>query len=96
MFRRTYPAEGQEEEVRQGYEPAQVQPPNPHAPEDEHNIDDPFAVGDGETPTDKEPEEAQPHWQRREYGGDDEADDKSAEPQYGSFNEERNAWNNGQ
>jgi hypothetical protein len=90
-----YPGEEQEEDVRQGYEPSQVQPPQPHAPADEHNLDDPFTVGDGKDQSGtNQDEEAQPHWQHREYDTNG-TESRESGPQIGSFNEERNAWNDG-
>lgn len=92
----TYPNSSQAEEVRQGYEPSQVSPPHPRAPEDFHNLDEPFAVGDGdEAAAGKQPEDSQPHWQRRDVTDGESAEAGPSEPQYGSFNEERNAWNEG-
>ncbi|KAF2101705.1 DUF300-domain-containing protein [Rhizodiscina lignyota] len=98
---RTYPTTEQAEDVRQGYEPTQAEPPQLHASDDEHNLDEPFVVGDDDTPRkdysgiQSTSEEAQQYWQRREYTADQgsqQADDQQASPRYGSFNDERNAW----
>ncbi|KAF2193290.1 DUF300-domain-containing protein [Zopfia rhizophila CBS 207.26] len=87
-FVRAYPENGQEEEVREGFDPDQ---PQPHNPEQAHNLDSPFAVGDNEEDNqDRDPlvsEEAQ-HWERRDYTDDH---DRTG-LQYGSFREERNVW----
>jgi len=98
-FIHAYPEEGQAEEVREGFDPDR---PQPHNPEAAHNLDSPFAVGDGdeddeddEGSKDKQPivsAEAE-RWEHRDYDdeqGKDSTRDRS--PQYGSFHEERNAW----
>jgi hypothetical protein len=94
MHRHTYPQDGQEEEVRQGFDPDQ---PEAHNPEQAHNLDAPFAVGDNEDEgnEDRKPpvsDEAM-QWESRDYsqGKDDE---ERTSPQYGSFREERNVWGN--
>jgi len=94
--RHAYPQDGQEESVREGFDP---HAPKQHNPEQAHNLDSPFAVGDNEEENnnDREPlvsEEALT-WNTRDYGkNDEEADDgdKGNSPSYGSFREERNAW----
>ncbi|KAF2122325.1 organic solute transporter Ostalpha-domain-containing protein [Lophiotrema nucula] len=95
-FVHTYPEEGKEEEVREGFDP---DVPQQHNPEAAHNLDDPFEIGDADETKpikkDVQPpvnEEAQ-KWETRDY--DDELDrdeDDHQSPQYGSFREERNAW----
>ncbi|KAF2196776.1 DUF300-domain-containing protein [Delitschia confertaspora ATCC 74209] len=92
-FVHAYPEGDQEEEVREGFDPDN---PEPHNPEQTHNLDYPFEVGeDGEDEDgdkDKAPpvsEEAQ-QWEHRDYDGDDDGRKKS--PQYGSFREERDVW----
>lgn len=96
-FVHTYPAEGAEEDVREGFAP---DVPEAHNPESVHNLDYPFTVEE-ESPEElkkkgiKPPinEEAQ-RWERRNL--DDEPDhdkDDRPSPQYGSFREERNIWN---
>lgn len=93
MHSHTYPPEGQAEEVREGFDPDQ---PQPHNPEQIHNLDYPFTVEEGEVDQndDRAPpvsEEAQ-HWESRDYGeGHDQ--NRRTSPQYGSFREEHNAWN---
>ncbi|KAF2279288.1 DUF300-domain-containing protein [Westerdykella ornata] len=93
-FVHTYPQEGQEEEVREGFDPDE---PQPHNPERAHNLDSPFAIGENE---EADNEERQPpvsdeaaKWQTRDYSHED--DGKPISPQYGSFHEERDAWGGG-
>lgn len=100
-FVHTFPQDGQSEEVREGFEP---DVPEAHNPERVHNLDYPFRVGDDEDEdkTDFKPpvnEEAQ-RWETRDYsenGGDQDTAQTSHEdrpsPNYGSFREERNVWN---
>ncbi|KAF2257828.1 DUF300-domain-containing protein [Lojkania enalia] len=89
----TYPGDGEEEEVREGFDP---DAPQQHNPEHAHDLDSPFAVGDDrdeQVKKDREPlvsEEAQ-HWERRDYSEDDGVPHRMS-PQYGSFREERNVW----
>ncbi|KAF2736771.1 DUF300-domain-containing protein [Polyplosphaeria fusca] len=87
-FVHTYPQEGEEETVREGFSP---DTPQPHNPEQIHNVDYPFE--DDRNKVSKGPinEEAQ-QWETRDYGGDDDREDRHTSPQYGSFREERNAW----
>ena len=77
--------------MREGFDP---DAPQPHNPEQAHNLDSPFAIGDnGE---DDNEERAQPvseeaqQWETRDYSG--EQDTEQPSPQYGSFREERNVW----
>ena len=92
----TYPQEGQEESVREGFDP---DAPKQHNPEQAHNLDAPFAVGDNEEENNPDrdalvSEEAQ-QWEDRDYGKDQGRDGShQASPQYGSFREERNVWGN--
>ena len=94
--RRAFPDDGQEEEVREGFDPDN---PEPHNPEQAHNLDSPFAVGDGEDEASSErappvSEEAQ-RWEHREYdggSGEEEEEEERRRLHYGSFHEERNAW----
>ncbi|KAF2817038.1 DUF300-domain-containing protein [Mytilinidion resinicola] len=102
-FIHAYPEEGQAEEVREGFDPDN---PEPHNPEQAHNLDSPFAVGDGDEDEDSGKDKAPlesgeaARWEHRDYGDDDEdagGDDgkgsqRDRSPQYGSFHEERNAW----
>jgi hypothetical protein len=89
----TYPEEGQEESVREGFDPSH---PEAHNPEAVHNLDYPFTVEEGEEDEDSAPpiNKAAEVWNERDYGGEDsQKRDKSKSPQYGSFRDERNAWN---
>lgn len=90
---RTFPDGDQEEEVREGFDPDN---PEPHNPEQEHNLDAPFTVGEGEEDEDKAPNESEEaeRWQHRDYDRDEEqeAGEQRISPQYASFHEERNAW----
>jgi hypothetical protein len=92
--RRAFPDDGQEEEVREGFDPDN---PEPHNPEQARNLDSPFAVGDGEDEASSErappvSEEAQ-RWEHREYDrGSGEEEEERRSLHYGSFHEERNAW----
>ncbi|ORY10042.1 organic solute transporter Ostalpha-domain-containing protein [Clohesyomyces aquaticus] len=89
-FVHTYPQDGQQEEVREGFNPDH---PEPHNPESAHNLDSAFKVGDEETEEDKldrKPlvsEEAE-QWEQRDYDHEPER----PKPQYGSFPEERDVW----
>ena len=59
-----------------------------------HNLDYPFTVEEGEEGEDSAPpiNKAAEEWEERGYNSDDgQKRDKS--PQYGSFRDERNAWN---
>ncbi|OCK98845.1 DUF300-domain-containing protein [Cenococcum geophilum 1.58] len=92
-FVRAFPDDGQEE-VREGFDPDN---PEPHNPEQAHDLDSPFAVGDGEDEASSErappvSEEAQ-RWEHREYDrGSGEEEEERRSLHYGSFHEERNAW----
>lgn len=88
MDSHTYPQDGQQEEVREGFDPDN---PQPHNPERAHNLDSPFAIGENDEEENEErappvSDEAQ-QWERRDYN-----DDGQTSPQYGSFREERNVW----
>lgn len=94
-FVHTYPQEGQEEEVREGFDPDQ---PQVHNPEQVHNLEVPIAQGDSEANNkhdDRHPgpvsEEAQ-QWERRDYSQEGEGRQTQPSAQYGSFREERNVW----
>ncbi|KAF2472874.1 DUF300-domain-containing protein [Lindgomyces ingoldianus] len=93
-FVHTYPQQGHQEEVREGFDPDH---PQPHNPERAHNLDSPFAVGDEVDEEDKLDrkliisEEAE-QWEHRD--NHDEPDQRPS-PQYGSFREERNVWGEG-
>ncbi|KAH7371403.1 organic solute transporter Ostalpha-domain-containing protein [Pyrenochaeta sp. MPI-SDFR-AT-0127] len=97
-FVRTYSGEGAEEAVREGFNPDE---PEAHNPEQVHNLNYPFTVDESEEEQRKDDikppvsEEAQ-HWETRDHSDapdrDDDAQHRS--PQYGSFREERNVWNN--
>lgn len=84
---KTYPDGDETEEVREGYTPDRVD----HVDSAEtHNLNEPFTVGDD----DDEDEESQDElgqgkpWDSRDYG----SNVTSPQPEYGSFNDERNAW----
>ncbi|KAF2004557.1 DUF300-domain-containing protein [Amniculicola lignicola CBS 123094] len=90
-FVHTYPQDGQEEEVREGFNPDE---PQQHNPEAAHNLDDP----EEDSKKDHKPlvnEEAQ-RWKTRDVSAADDNDDTDdtnrPSPQYGSFREERNVW----
>jgi hypothetical protein len=96
LHRHTYPQEGQEEEVREGFDPDE---PEAHNPERIHNLDYPFAEdGDeGEENKDRKPpiNESASQWESRDYSEENERDGQPSpqpSPQYGSFREERNVW----
>lgn len=84
--------------MREGFDPDN---PESHNPEQAHNLDSPFAVGDGEDEASSEralpvSEEAQ-RWEHREYNGGsgeegEEGEEERRSLHYGSFHEERNAW----
>jgi hypothetical protein len=97
-FVHTRPEEGAKEEVREGFAP---DVPEVHNPESDHNLDYSFTVEE-ESEEDlkaqgiKPPinEEAQ-KWETRnadDHPEDDNNNDRPS-PQYGSFREERNVWN---
>jgi hypothetical protein len=92
---RTFPDDEQAETVREGYEPDKNSPLQPHGDEQNHNLDHPFRVGDGEDDLDGDAET----WEQRNYGGADVDGDRDGEdgkhrksPSYGSFREEREIW----
>jgi hypothetical protein len=94
-----FPKGHEGEEVRQGDEPDQVEPLQPHDPENVHNLDEPLRkdqkaggehFGEGS-------EEEGAMWERREYddGEQQQPEGSSAargRPRYGSFPEERDVW----
>ncbi|OMP82207.1 Transmembrane protein 184-like protein [Diplodia seriata] len=91
-FVRTYPEDGQEEEVREGFDPDN---PQPHQPEREHNLDAPFTVGEDEEAGARNDEmrlesDEATQWQTRDLN--DDSDRPQASPHYGSFREERSIW----
>jgi hypothetical protein len=99
-YSHTYPGEGEEEEVREGFNPDE---PQPHNPESDHNMSYPFAVEE-QTEDQQQKQGIKPpintgaanHWETRDVGDaesreEDRGDRQS--PSYGSFREERNAWN---
>jgi hypothetical protein len=94
---RAYPDEGQQEEVREGYEPSKFNPNKPYNPDDIHNLDEPFAVGGNENAAggenmfgDQSNESLQ--WQSRDYEENGSGRPPARGPQYGSFTEERSVW----
>jgi hypothetical protein len=82
--------------VREGYEPDKHAPLQPHGDEQNHNLDHPFRVGDGDDDLDGDADT----WEQRNYEGEDgDGDDKGGDggkdkksPPYGSFREEREIW----
>lgn len=96
-FVHTYPAEGTEEEVREGFAP---DVPEVHNPESDHNLSYPFTVEEESEEELKEQgikppinEEAE-RWETRNLDDQSKHDsDGRPSPQYGSFREERNVWN---
>jgi len=95
-FVKTY-APGAEEEVREGFAPDNPEVDNP---EEDHNLDFPFTAesqsqGELRKKGIKPPidEEAQ-KWETRKLDNEGEAKkNEQRSPQYGSFREERNVWN---
>ncbi|KAH8723643.1 organic solute transporter Ostalpha-domain-containing protein [Phaeosphaeriaceae sp. PMI808] len=91
-FVHTYPTEGAEEEVREGFAPDN---PEVHNPEADHNLDYPFTVeeqSEGELRRQgiKPPiNEEAGRWETRDHNDDD---DTRTSPQYASFRDERNVW----
>ncbi|KAF1850755.1 DUF300-domain-containing protein [Cucurbitaria berberidis CBS 394.84] len=95
-FVRTYSGEGAEEAVREGFNPDE---PEAHNPEQVHNLDYPFTVDESEEeqkkndikpPASKKAE----HWETRDHtDAPDQGKDDRPSPQYGSFSEERDVWN---
>jgi len=85
-FVQTYPDDDAHEEVRKGFNPDE---PDGVAPEEMHNTDMPFTIGEDED--DKEPDELgqEQLWKGQDYSDVPKPDE---ERQYGSFNEERDAW----
>lgn len=95
---RTYSGDGEEEAVREGFNPDE---PEAHNPEQIHNLNYPFTSQeskDEQMKKDINPpvsEEAQ-HWETRDVSNaPDGHDDDGPSAQYGSFREERNVWNEG-
>jgi hypothetical protein len=96
-FVSTYPAAGAEEEVREGFAP---DVPEVHNPESDHNLDYPFTVEEESEEELKDKgikppinEEAE-RWETRNMDDQPDRDDKDIQsPQYASFREERNIWN---
>lgn len=91
----TFPNEEDEEqeEVRQGFNPDMPKGGDPSAA---HNMDSPFAVGDETEDSDQEGRDEvgqdQP-WAHKDYGESSSSSSKKQNAEYGSFNEERSAWN---
>jgi hypothetical protein len=90
--------EGAQEEVREGFAPDSAEV---HNPEQDHNLTYPFTVGEQspeelrrqgiKPPVDEEAE----RWETRDFDEETQNDkDGKADPQYASFREERNVWNN--
>ncbi|PVI01932.1 DUF300-domain-containing protein [Periconia macrospinosa] len=91
-FVHTYPEEGAEEAVREGFEPDHPEPENPEAV---HNLNYPFTTGEGKRGGDTVPPVNEPaeRWEERDYSGEGANGNHQRSPQYGSFRDEHNAWN---
>jgi hypothetical protein len=91
MQSHTYPQDGQEEEVREGFDPDQTEP---YDPERKHNLDYPFTVEEGQEGSDYAPAGSNEalEWERRDHTNSH-GKDSNRSPEYGSFREEHNAWN---
>ncbi|OAG00936.1 DUF300-domain-containing protein [Paraphaeosphaeria sporulosa] len=93
-FVHAYPEEGQEEGVREGFNPDR---PQPHNPEGVHNLNYPFTTEDGEDEDktgklDPPISEEASHWEERNYTNEEDGNKRDKSPQYGSFRDERDAW----
>ncbi|EAT86946.1 hypothetical protein SNOG_05882 [Parastagonospora nodorum SN15] len=96
-FVKTFPGAGAEEEVREGFAP---DVPEAHNPEMIHNLDYPFTVEEESEEELKKKgikppinEEAE-RWESRNLDDEpDNSNDDRPSPQYASFREERNIWN---
>jgi len=89
--RRAYPDDHQAGDVRQGHEPQRYDPLQPRDPQNIHNTDQPFAIGDdneavGGEAFEEGNSEGATNWQRREHT------DPDRKAVYGSFPEERHIW----
>jgi hypothetical protein len=92
MHSRTYPADGEAEEIREGYAPDKVNPLQPHDPEHAHNLDQPIQSSETAGEESKQKDQM---WDHKQYNdSDDEAG--SAGAKYGSFAEERDVWSSGE
>lgn len=88
---------GEEEEVREGFNPDEPEPQNPEA---EHNLNHAFT--ENQSKEEQRKHDIKPHivseanhWETRNVSDQktsQEAEDHPS-PSYGSFREERNAWN---
>jgi hypothetical protein len=88
-----YPEEGEEEAVREGFDPTDN--PEPENTEAVHNLDYPFTTEEGEQSKDQKPpvnKEAE-RWEQRDHSNAPDPEERQTSPQYGSFRDERNAWN---
>lgn len=95
-FVKTYEP-GEEEEVREGFNPDEPEPQNPEA---EHNLN--YAFTENQSEEEQRKHDIKPHivseanhWETRDVSNQktsEEAEDHPS-PSYGSFREERNAWN---
>jgi hypothetical protein len=88
---------GQVEEVREGFNPDEPETQNPEA---EHNLNYPFTENQSEEEQRKQ--DVKPHivseannWETHDVSNQETQDDNEdhPSPSYGSFREERNAWN---
>ncbi|KAF2162083.1 hypothetical protein M409DRAFT_58533 [Zasmidium cellare ATCC 36951] len=95
-FVKTYPDEEDAEEVRQGFNPDK---PEQKIQEQNHNLSDPFAIGDGEddmTPVQDQPGTDQigheQPWEERRYSNLQPHKNDDGDVPSPLFEEERNAW----
>jgi hypothetical protein len=97
-FVRTYQADDATEEVREGFAPDVAEA---HNPESTHNLDYPFTVEE-QSPEELKAKGIKPpineearRWETRNADDEepDNDDNDRPSPQYGSFREERNVWN---
>jgi hypothetical protein len=97
LFSHTYPGEGEEEEVREGFNPDE---PQPHNPESDHNMSYPFAVEE-QTEEEQQKQGIKPpinskavnNWETRDVSDAESREEDRERQSYGSFRDERNAWN---
>lgn len=83
--------------MREGFNPDE---PEVHNPEADHNLTYPFAVED-QTEEEQREQGIKPpvskeanHWENKDYSEtEDASQEERGSPSYGSFGEERNAWN---
>jgi hypothetical protein len=85
---RTYPADGEEETVRDGSIHGEEEPNQPYGEEQLHNVDQPIRKSDPDAEENRQKDQM---WENKSYGT--EANDDSRDsPKYGSFSQERDIW----